>query len=145
MNLELACTMAQTLPMMPEGGSAPFVVEVSIVSPMSRMAALVISLPLLGCASAQHEATLRGTCDAIAMKRRALVTRRTALVADMNRDVALGQDGGVPGRSFDDQSTLNADAYVRRVKETWTTTDRALRDTARDLDRERQDAGCPSL
>lgn len=109
---------------------------------MNRVAALVISLPLLGCATAQHEATLQGGCDAIAMKRRALVARRATLVADVNRDVALGRDGGVPGRSFDDRSTENADAYVRRVKETWTTTDRALRDTLRDLDRERQSAGC---
>ncbi len=109
---------------------------------ISRVAALVISLPLLGCATAQHEATLQGGCDAIAVKRRALVARRAAVVADMNRDAALGRDGGVPGRSFDDRSTANADAYVRRVEETWSTTDRALRDTLRDLERERQVAGC---
>ena len=109
---------------------------------MSRVAALVISLPLLGCATAQHEATLRGGCDGIAVKRRALVARRAAIVDDMNRDAAMGRDGGVPGRSFDDRSTANADAYVRRVKETWSTTDKALRDTLRDLDRERELAGC---
>ena len=110
---------------------------------MSRVALLVISLPLLGCATAQNEATLQGTCDGVAVKRRALVARRATLVADLNRDVALGRDGGVPGRSFDDRSTENVDAYERRVKDTWTTTDRALRDSVRELDRERQNAGCP--
>ena len=132
--------------MMPDGEPAPADFEVSAVkSSMSRVAALVISLPLLGCATAQHEATLQSGCDAIATNRRAIVTREANTVADMNRDAALGKDGGVPGRSFDDRSTANANAYVRRVKETWTTTDRALRDRLHDLDRQRQDAGCPAF
>ena len=119
------------------------VIEVfAVKSPMSRMAALVISLPLLGCATAQNEATLRDSCEVFAAKRRALVTRRATLVADMNREVAFGQDGGVPGRSFDDRSTVNADAYVKRIKVAWATTDRSLRDTLRDLDRQSGAAGC---
>ncbi len=122
------------------------VIKVSTVkSSKSRVAAVVISLPLLGCATAQHEATSKGACEAIMMKRSALVARRATLVADMNRDIALGKDGGVPGRSFDDQSTSNADAYVRRVKETWTTADRALRDAVRDLDRQSGVARCEAF
>ena len=109
---------------------------------MSRVAALVISLPLLGCAAAQHEATLQGSCDAVTMKRRALVARRATLLADLNRDVAWGEDGGVPGRSFDAQSTLNADAYVRRVRATWGVTDKALRDDMRENDRQIWATGC---
>ena len=112
---------------------------------MSRIAALAISLPLLGCVVAQQEATLQGVCDANTIKRRALVAHRAALFAEMSRDVALGQDGGVPGRSFDDRSTANADAYVRRVEQTWTTTDRALHDAVRDLDRQSVAAGCSAL
>ena len=123
-----------------------FLVEVSAVkSPMSRIAVLAISLPLLGCASARHEATLQGVCDGDALKRRALVTRRAALAAEMKRDVAAGRDGGVPGRSFDDRSTANADAYVRRVRASWTTADRALRDMLQDLDRRKDGSGCPAL
>ena len=129
--------------MMPTGDPAPSVIEVfAVKSSMSRVAAVAISLPLLGCATAQHQATLQDTCDAITLKRHALVAHRATLVADMNRDVALGKDGGVPGRSFDDQSTLNADAYVRRVKETWTTADRALRYDVSDLDRRSGVMGC---
>ena len=129
--------------MMPTGDPAPSVIEVfAVKSSMSRVAAVAISLPLLGCAMAQHQATLQDTCDAIIMKRHALVAHRATLVADMNRDVDLGKDGGVPGRSFDDQSTLNADAYVRRVKETWTTADRALRYDVSDLDRRSGVMGC---
>ena len=109
---------------------------------MSRVAALVISLPMLGCATAPHEATLQDTCDANTSKRHALVARRASLLAELNRDVALGKDGGVPGRSFDDQSTQNADAYVNRVKATWGTTDRTLRDDLRDIDRQSREAGC---
>ncbi len=108
----------------------------------SRMALLMFGLPLLGCASAQHEATLQGACDAIAVKHRALAIRRATLVADMNQDVTLGQNGGVPGRSFDHQSTLNADAYVRRVRESWKTTDRALLVDMRENDRQGRTTGC---
>ena len=129
--------------MMPAGSLCDRSIEVfAVKSPMSRVAALVISLPLLGCATAQHEAALQGSCDVFAAKRRALVARRATLLADMNRDVAFGQDGGVPGRSFDDRSTVNAEAYVQRIKETWTTTDKTLRESVRDLDRQSEAAGC---
>ncbi len=128
-----------------DGRAPPFCVfEVfAVKSSISRVAALAISLPLLGCATAQHEATLQGDCDADTMKRRALVARRATLVADMNRDVALGQDGGVPGRSFDDRSTLNADAYVRRVKSNLDGgPTRLYATTCARLDRQRWATGC---